>query len=152
MYSDDELTDAVRKSTSFSGTLRNLGRKVSGSAHKALKNRIEKSNIDISHFLNTSSEVVCKKRLDWSEILVKDESLGYRRGGKMLTRALIESGAKHECAKCGLKNEWMGEPIKLEVDHLDGSFQNNLKDNLRFLCPNCHSQTDTFFKKKESYY
>jgi len=152
MYTDEELTEAVSKATSYSGTLRMLGRKVSGSAHKALKKRIESQEISVQHFVHTTARQTASNKKEWQEILVKDESLTHRRSGKMLTRALVESGEKHECKGCELKDEWMGKPIKLEVDHIDGSWQNNLKENLRFLCPNCHSQTDTFFKKKKSYY
>lgn len=49
----------------------------------------------------------------------------------------------NKCVKCGL-NEWMGEPLVLECDHIDGDYRNNNVDNLRTLCPNCHSQTGTY--------
>jgi hypothetical protein len=39
--------------------------------------------------------------------------------------------------------EWCGKPIVLELDHIDGNFNNNSSDNIRYLCPNCHSQTET---------
>lgn len=47
------------------------------------------------------------------------------------------------CAKCGI-SEWLGKPIVLELEHKDGNNQNNSRDNLEGLCPNCHSQTDTW--------
>lgn len=47
------------------------------------------------------------------------------------------------CSSCGL-SDWLGKPITLEVDHIDGNSKNNQLDNLRLLCLNCHSQTDTF--------
>lgn len=50
------------------------------------------------------------------------------------------------CSVCGIK-EWNGAPIVLEVDHIDGIWFNNSPDNLRALCPNCHSQTETFKNK-----
>lgn len=43
----------------------------------------------------------------------------------------------HKCECCGL-TEWLGSPITLELDHIDGNNRNNVKDNLRLLCPNCH--------------
>ena len=51
------------------------------------------------------------------------------------------------CLNCGLTH-WMGEPIKFEIDHIDGNNSNNLRENLRVLCPNCHSLTPTWRKKK----
>ena len=50
---------------------------------------------------------------------------------------------KHECWECGII-EWNGKPITLELDHVDGDGFNHHIDNLRLLCPNCHSQTDTY--------
>lgn len=49
-----------------------------------------------------------------------------------------------ECANCGIGEEWKGAFLRLQIDHIDGDHFNNLLSNLRFLCPNCHSQTDTF--------
>jgi len=47
------------------------------------------------------------------------------------------------CLGCGL-SEWMGKPITLEIEHIDGNNKNNTRDNLKGLCPNCHSLTDTW--------
>lgn len=52
----------------------------------------------------------------------------------------------YACSGCGI-NEWMGRPITLDVEHIDGNSENNFKDNLTLLCPNCHSQTDTYKSK-----
>lgn len=50
---------------------------------------------------------------------------------------------KYACEKCGLV-DWNNNPIALHIDHIDGNSDNNLPSNLRLLCPNCHSQTETF--------
>lgn len=44
----------------------------------------------------------------------------------------------------------MGQPIPLELDHIDGNHQNNALQNLRLLCPNCHALTPTFRDKNKS--
>ncbi len=53
----------------------------------------------------------------------------------------------YQCFECGL-DEWNGKPITLDLDHINGNGKEHRKNNLRFLCPNCHSQTDTFRNKK----
>ena len=46
----------------------------------------------------------------------------------------------------------MGRPLTLAVDHVDGDFSNNEPDNVRFLCPNCHSQTEDFAGRSKNKY
>lgn len=60
-----------------------------------------------------------------------------------LKRILLTAGEKYKCNHCNI-TEWKGKPINLDLDHINGdTFDNTLK-NLRFLCPNCHSQTKTY--------
>jgi len=55
----------------------------------------------------------------------------------------------HQCEQC--KNtEWLNKPITLELEHTDGIKTNNTRENLRLLCPNCHSYTPTWRRKKSS--
>lgn len=68
------------------------------------------------------------------------------RGQKKKRLALEQEG---RCLHCGLY-EWRGSPIVLEVDHVDGDHGNEQRDNLRLLCPNCHSQTPTWKVKKSA--
>ena len=70
----------------------------------------------------------------------------------MLKRALLEAGVPYECAMCGLDGTWQGAPLTLEVDHIDGDFYNNLLENVRFLCPNCHRQTPNFAGRSKNRY
>lgn len=66
---------------------------------------------------------------------------------KMVKEKLIED----ICDNCKTPNIWNGKPITLELDHIDGDRFNNNFYNLRVLCPNCHSQTPTFRRKKSSF-
>jgi len=62
-------------------------------------------------------------------------------------RTFILNEQNNSCLWC-LHSEWRGHKIKFELDHIDGNVKNNSRDNLRILCPNCHSQTETWRKKK----
>jgi len=62
--------------------------------------------------------------------------------GALRKRMLVERN--FTCEGCGIGNEYNGKPLTLELDHYDGNNQNNKYENLRILCPNCHSQTPTY--------
>jgi DNA-binding transcriptional ArsR family regulator len=69
---------------------------------------------------------------------------GVHRGRHNLKRRLVLSGAKRNaCETCGL-SEWRGSPITLALHHVNGDRTDNRIENLMLLCPNCHSQTNTF--------
>lgn len=65
---------------------------------------------------------------------------------KLKSRLLNEGLIKNECFTCGI-TDWNGKSLPLELDHIDGNPTNHNIDNLRMLCPNCHSQTETFRAK-----
>lgn len=63
-------------------------------------------------------------------------------------RRILGREIKDACFECDTK-EWMGKELSLQVDHIDGDAGNNNPENLRLLCPNCHSQTDTYVAKNK---
>jgi hypothetical protein len=64
---------------------------------------------------------------------------------KTLKRYFVHK-LQNTCSSCGIK-DWNGKPLVLELEHIDGDSTNNKLDNLTLLCPNCHSQTDTYKSK-----
>ena len=73
--------------------------------------------------------------------LLPVESMKNRTGIK---NRLIKTGVlTYACAICGNTGEWLGQPLSLQIDHIDGNKHNNSVDNLRLLCPNCHHQQPT---------
>jgi 5-methylcytosine-specific restriction endonuclease McrA len=69
---------------------------------------------------------------------------GSRYNRYHLKARLLTEGLKlAECERCGVK-EWEGEPLAFELHHINGDGRDNRLENLQLLCPNCHSQTDTW--------
>lgn len=71
------------------------------------------------------------------------------RNNKTTKRKLILTALKEEkCEICKLPPIWEGKFLALQLDHIDGNWKNNRLENLRLLCPNCHTQTETWGTKK----
>jgi hypothetical protein len=74
-------------------------------------------------------------------------SLPDRNRGR-IKKTMLALGVENKCSICGL-TEWLGKPIPFVLDHVDGNANNNTLANLRFLCSNCDSQTDTYKGKNK---
>lgn len=145
-YTKEMLLAVVPNSKSISEVLRTLGVSENGGTRSTVKHSIEKFHIDVSHFTGRGymKGKPAKNRLHWKDILVlRPKSYG-REEAVRLRRALIEIGREYKCESCQRNPEWMGKELRLAVDHKDGNWSNNVAKNLRFLCPNCHSQTPNF--------
>ncbi len=90
----------------------------------------------------TSRRAVVKRH--WTTILVETPAGSARTKPHLLRRALIESGRPHKCEGCGTEPLWCGNTLVFHVDHVDGNPNDSRPENVRFLCPNCHSQTPTW--------
>ncbi|MFH9013784.1 HNH endonuclease signature motif containing protein [Streptomyces sp. NPDC017943] len=142
------LERAVGASTNMCEVLRHLGLDVVGGHHTHISRRIKAYGIDTSHFVpvvRTERMRYNQRRRTAEEILVQDTSpRACRVPSARLRRAMRELGVEERCALCGTGALWLGEPLSLEVDHIDGDWRNNRIDNVRFLCPNCHATTDRY--------
>lgn len=140
------IREAVAHSQSLAGVMRYLGIKPSGGQQASLKRRIERYQIDCAHFTGQGHRKgkPDPKRLAYHQVLVNRKGYHHRQKASTLRRALCESGRPYRCAGCDNDGLWRGKELLLQVDHIDGDVLNDVADNLRLLCPNCHSQTETF--------
>lgn len=148
-WTDEELIEAVKTSTTKADVLRKIGLTLAGS-YKMLSAHIARLNLDISHFKSTkdiltTARLSKRKELSLDELLISD---GYYYDSHLVKKKLLkEKVLKYECTECKL-TEWRNKSISLQLDHINGERCDNRLENLRLLCPNCHSQTDTFSGKK----
>lgn len=145
-YSEQQLRDAVKTSVSYNEVLRKLGIPVKGWNSQTVKRRIERYNIDISHFTGHSNRGGVKPYITADEYIKR---CGVNVKSHILLTKLVKEGKKERvCEKCGIK-DWNNEPIGFHLHHIDGNHSNNDLQNLQVLCPNCHSQTHDYHKPKE---
>lgn len=152
-YSKELLTDVSKDCISVMGVLRKLHLKETGGSHRYISSLIQKYNIDTSHFLGSKSNsgirhIGGNKKKSAEEVLIL-RSNNRREDAFRLRRAMIEFGILYACDECKLCENWNGKPILLQIDHQNGNYRDNRIENLRFLCPNCHSQTPNFGSKKK---
>jgi len=150
-YTEQEFIEAVKNSYSIAQVLKKIGVKPTGGNYKTAKMRINKLNLDTSHF--TGQGHLKGKTHGWSkkipleDILVKDSS--YKGGSYKLKNRLITEGKfEKKCYSCG-KKTWLNRPIPLELEHKNGQNTDNRLENLSIICPNCHALTPTYRGKNK---
>ncbi|OIJ67628.1 HNH endonuclease signature motif containing protein [Streptomyces mangrovisoli] len=139
------LQEAVSASTNMCEVLRRLGLEVVGGHHTHISRRIKTYGIDISHFQPpTRQGKAWRPRTPEGLLVAQPTGRARRVPSDRLKWAMTATGTPERCAMCGMEAVWRGQPIPLEVDHIDGDWRDNRIENLRFLCPNCHSITDSY--------
>lgn len=125
---------------------RDTSKPYTGKEFSYFKQVAQKHKIDISHFnqYNGIKNFVSSQRADIATYFTKNNP----HGTTALKRIVIrEKLIPYVCSSCGLTNKWNGKELSLQLHHKDGDKTNNELTNLTFLCPNCHSQTDSYSGK-----
>lgn len=108
-----------------------------------IKRRCEQLNISTEHFKKTSNGV---KKIPLEDILIENST--YKNTSRLKERLIKENYLEYKCAICGNVGIWQNKPLTLQLDHINGNHQDNRLENLRLLCPNCHTQTETYGSKR----
>ena len=106
-----------------------------------MKGTCQNCNTEFNYMPSQSGGKFCSNKCQ-GEYTVKKRFTKNSKWSKSMRRYLVEN-TEYKCSSCGI-TEYNNKPITLQVDHIDGDRTNNGFDNLRFLCPNCHSQTETW--------
>ena len=149
LISDDDFRQLIQESTSIRSVALKLGMSAAGSnVYYQVKKRCAELNIDLSHFNQnqTAAATAASTKYSLEDIMVANSP--YTNTSKFNERLIKANLIPYECACCGNKGEWQGKELILQLDHINGNHQDNRQENLRFLCPNCHSQTETFSRRK----
>ncbi|NDB82185.1 MAG: HNH endonuclease [Alphaproteobacteria bacterium] len=141
----ENLIEASTKSISIAQVLRFIKVDVSPANYRKFNKLAKRYNLNTSHFLGQSHCKGITKNLPKApleKILVVNSTFDY---GYVKRRILKENLLPYKCSipTCGI-NTWQNNHITLQLDHINGIKNDNRLENLRLICPNCHSQTNTY--------
>lgn len=147
--SDEQFVELLKNSSTISEVLFKLGYSVKGNSwgFAKIRQRMSDLNLDGSIFKGKSpiTKYGTLHKVNASDILKPN----CKHARSVLRRYVIKNNLiPYRCAICGCV-EWQGRTLSLELDHINGINNDNRIENLRFLCPNCHSQTTTYGSRNQ---
>lgn len=135
------LPTLVANSTCWSDVIKGLGLNPKAAGNwRTVQSHTKRLGLSFDHFVGKASGRGGIKRLPLTEILVNGSEF---KTAHLRVRLIKEGVKEARCESCGL-DSWMGVPVPLELDHINGINNDHRIENLRMLCPNCHALTDTW--------
>lgn len=146
---DEEFVDLVKSSLNTSEVLFKLGYTTKGNSwgYSQVKQRMIDLNLSGKDFRGKAVTAIINdlKKINKDKLFCK----GSKHARNILRKTIIQENLiPYKCAICGI-TEWQGKTLSLELDHINGENNDNRLENLRFLCPNCHSQTTTYGSRNQ---
>ncbi len=145
-YTIDQLREAIKPALCYSDVLRAIGLSTHGSNTETIKKLIDKYQIDTSHFDRIQAYQRNKRVWSFEQIFCENSKVPRPSLRRMALKFDI---LKYKCEECPVINVYNNKPISLTLDHKNGITNDNRVENLRWLCPNCHSQTDNYCGKNK---
>jgi hypothetical protein len=140
-YTADELKEVIGCCYSIKHIVETL--RINRFYHRYIKEFIKEHEVSIVHFKPIKREPI-------ENLLVKGSTAVC---SKNIKKHLVEKKlVKNECAVCKIPPLWNNKPLTLQLDHINGNHYDNRVENLRLICPNCHTQTDTYTGKNVAKY
>jgi transposase len=146
-WDEEKLKDAILKSECKSDVLRNLGISTKSGNFQTLDRYMKKYGLVNELKYDNKRGNKWLKKYNNDEIFCKHSPMSTKN---IKNRIIKDNLIEYVCNECDLKDKWNGKKISLQLDHVNGVNDDNRLENLRFLCPNCHSQTDTYSAKNKS--
>ena len=144
-WTDEQLIDAVNKSEYMSDVIKSLGLSVRPGNYETVKLHVRRLGLSTSHFIGNGSKNRRGGPTPIPDAILFSQNSNHGRGVAK-SRIIKNNLIPYECALCEL-TEWCGKKLSLVLDHINGVNNDHRLENLRFLCPNCNSQQDTFCRK-----
>lgn len=148
-YDEQRLREVIKNSDSLHEVLSKLGLKAAGGNYQTLNKKIREWKIDISHF--TGMLWSKGKKLEYLQKPIQyylvEKCETEITSHKLRQRLINENIFPKRCNRCRLE-KWLDRDIPLELEHKNGIHSDNRLENLELLCPNCHSLTKTYCRRK----